>query len=159
MDSPRASLTIGQLAKQSGVGVETLRYYERQRLIPEPPRRRSGYRQYPPETVKRIRFIRRAKELGFSLKEIDELLTLRAESVGQCAEVLARAQGKIADISRRSAGSTVAVDEIHEIPSFKKGGRGLACYCFGHLEAKIVEEVNAAGTSATVASVEEIRGP
>ena len=66
MDSPRESLTIGQLAKQSGVGVETLRYYERRKLIPEPPRRRSGYRQYPPETVNRIRFIRRAKELGFS---------------------------------------------------------------------------------------------
>jgi len=103
MDSPRESLTIGQLAKQSGVGVETLRYYERQKLIPEPPRRRSGYRQYPPETVNRIRFIRRAKELGFSLKEIDELLALRAESAGQCAEVLARAQRKIDDIAQRIA--------------------------------------------------------
>ena len=101
MNSPRETLTIGQLAKQSGVGVETLRYYERQKLIPEPPRRRSGYRQYPPETVNRIRFIRRAKQLGFSLKEIDELLALRAESAGQCAEVLARAQGKIADITQR----------------------------------------------------------
>jgi len=103
MDSPRESLTIGQLAKQSGVGVETLRYYERRKLIPEPPRRRSGYRQYPPETVNRIRFIRRAKELGFSLKEIDELLALRAESAGQCAEVLARAQRKIDDIAQRIA--------------------------------------------------------
>ena len=103
MDSPRESLTIGQLAKQSGVGVETLRYYERQKLLPEPPRRRSGYRAYPRETVNRIRFIRRAKELGFSLQEIDELLTLRAESEGQCREVLARAQGKIADITERIA--------------------------------------------------------
>jgi MerR family copper efflux transcriptional regulator len=103
MDSPSNSLTIGQLAEQAGVGVETLRFYERKKLIPEPPRRRSGYREYPPEAVSRIRFIRGAKELGFSLKEIDELLTLRAESEGQCAEVLARAQGKIADISQRIA--------------------------------------------------------
>jgi len=103
MDFTNDSLTIGQLAQQAGVGVETLRYYERQKLIPEPPRRSSGYREYPPETVNRIRFIRRAKELGFSLKEIDELLTLRAESEDQCAEVLARAQGKIADISQRIA--------------------------------------------------------
>jgi MerR family mercuric resistance operon transcriptional regulator len=103
MELSTESLTIGQLAREAGVGVETLRYYERQKLIPEPPRRRSGYRQYPPETVNRIRFIRRAKELGFSLKEIDDLLTLRAESAGQCAEVFARTQGKIADISQRIA--------------------------------------------------------
>ena len=57
MDTPHGSLTIGQLANLAGVGVETLRYYERQKLIPEPPRRSSGYRQYPPETVNRIRFI------------------------------------------------------------------------------------------------------
>jgi DNA-binding transcriptional MerR regulator len=73
MDLTNDSLTIGQLAHQAGVGVETLRYYERQKLIPEPPRRRSGYRQYPPETVNRIRFIRRAKELGRPILEALEL--------------------------------------------------------------------------------------
>lgn len=95
------SMTIGQVAKATGVGVETLRFYERKRLLPEPPRRSSGYRQYPPEVLARIRFIRRAKELGFSLREIHELLTLRAESASQCSEAYARAQDKIADITAR----------------------------------------------------------
>jgi MerR family copper efflux transcriptional regulator len=97
------TLTIGQLAKAAGVGVETLRFYERRQLITEPPRRASGYRQYPASAVARIRFIKRAKELGFSLKEIDELLSLRAESSGQCAEVYARAQAKVEDISSKIA--------------------------------------------------------
>jgi MerR family mercuric resistance operon transcriptional regulator len=122
MDVNNDSLTIGQLAQQAGVGVETLRYYERQKLIPEPPRRSSGYREYPPETVNRIRFIRRAKELGFSLREIDELLTLRAESQGQCAEVLARAQGKIADISQR----------IASLERMKRALEQLASFCSEH---------------------------
>lgn len=69
-----ATLTIGLLAKEAGVGVETLRFYERKQLITEPPRRASGYRQYPVSAIARIKFIKRAKELGFSLKEIDELL-------------------------------------------------------------------------------------
>ena len=71
------SFTIGQLARRAGVGIETVRFYEREGLIPEPPRRPSGYRDYPPETVTRIVFIRRAKDLGFSLKEINELLDFR----------------------------------------------------------------------------------
>lgn len=71
------TLTIGQLAKNAGVNIETIRYYERRGLIPEPPRRESGYRQYSPEFVTRIQFIKRAQELGFSLNEIAELLALR----------------------------------------------------------------------------------
>ncbi|NIA07441.1 MAG: MerR family transcriptional regulator [Actinobacteria bacterium] len=65
--------TIGKVARHAGVGVETVRFYEREGLIEEPPRKESGYRQYPEQTVCRIRFIRRAKELGFSLREIKEL--------------------------------------------------------------------------------------
>lgn len=63
-------LTIGQVANQAGVGVETVRFYERQGLLEEPARRESGYRQYDQEAVAVLRFIRRAKELGFTLKEI-----------------------------------------------------------------------------------------
>ena len=62
-----ATMTIGKLAKRAGVGVETIRFYERRGLIPEPPRRSSGYRQYDDATVLRVQFIRRAKELGFTL--------------------------------------------------------------------------------------------
>lgn len=92
------SLTIGQLAERSGVGVETLRFYEREGLIAEPRRRPSGYRQYPPEVVRRVWFIRHAKELGFSLKEISELLSLRVDPNSACRDVRERAQTKIADI-------------------------------------------------------------
>ena len=92
------SLRIGQLAQRAGVGVETVRFYEREGLISEPPRRPSGYRDYPLETVTRIVFIRRAKELGFALKEISELLELRVRPRRNCAQVKRSADAKIADI-------------------------------------------------------------
>ena len=88
------SLTIGQLAKGAGVGVETLRFYEREGLIAEPERRASGYRQYPPEAVDLVRFIRHAKELGFTLKEIQELLDLYLESKIQNVTVYGGESGK-----------------------------------------------------------------
>lgn len=94
-------LTIGKVAKQAGVGIETIRFYEREGLIAEPPRRESGYRQYPPQTVDRVRFIKRAKDLGFSLREIRDLLSLRAKPRAGCADVLKRARKKIDDIDER----------------------------------------------------------
>ncbi|HKP75175.1 MAG TPA: MerR family DNA-binding protein [Longimicrobiaceae bacterium] len=96
-----AALTIGELAKRAGIGVETVRFYERQGLVQEPPRTGSGYRQYPEETVARLRFILRAKELGFSLREIHELISLRLDPAVPCAEVRAHASAKIADIDAR----------------------------------------------------------
>ncbi len=95
------SLSIGQVAEQSGVGVETVRFYERRGLIPEPPRLPSGYRAYPSESVRRLRFIRRAQELGFSLVEIGQLLELHPESRRACGEVRARGEEKLADVRRR----------------------------------------------------------
>ncbi len=89
------SLKIGQVASLAEVGVETIRFYERRGLIEEPPRRASGYRQYLPEAVTRIRFIRRAKGLGFSLQEIKELLALRVDTDTTCADVKDRATAKI----------------------------------------------------------------
>jgi MerR family mercuric resistance operon transcriptional regulator len=91
-------LTIGQLAKHAKVNIETIRYYERRGLIPEPPRRESGYRQYAPEFVTRIQFIKRAQELGFSLNEIADLLALRVDTDTACNEVRKRAENKIASI-------------------------------------------------------------
>lgn len=98
------ALTIGQVAERAGVGVETIRFYEREGLIEDPDRKPSGYRQYPPETIRRIRFIRRAKELGFSLKEISDLLSLRVDPGRTCADVRQHARDKIADIEERMAG-------------------------------------------------------
>ncbi len=94
-------LSIGHVAKQAGVGVETVRYYEREGLIAKPPRRASGYRQYTSEVVERVLFIRRAKDLGFSLKEIHELLGLRIKPNATSAVVRDRAMEKIEEISEK----------------------------------------------------------
>lgn len=70
-------LTIGRLAQEVGINLETVRFYERKGLLPKPPRSASGYRLFPADTARRLQFIKRAQELGFSLSEIRELLTLR----------------------------------------------------------------------------------
>ena len=94
-------LTIGQLAKRADVGVETVRFYERKGLLEEPDRRASGYRQYDEDVVRRLEFIRRAKELGFTLKEIKELLSLKIDPSTTCADVKGRAETKIKDIESK----------------------------------------------------------
>ena len=88
-------LTIGNLAKAAEVNIETVRYYQRIGIIDEPPKPADGYRIYPTETVDRIRFIKRAQQLGFSLKEIAELLEL---GDGHCDDVRLRAEEKQAHI-------------------------------------------------------------
>lgn len=95
------SLMIGQVASQSGVGVETIRFYERQGLLDPPSRRASGYREYDAEVVTRLRFIRRAKELGFSLSEIEELLRLGTDSADACSETKRLVVDKISGIDER----------------------------------------------------------
>jgi len=98
-----STLKIGELARAADVGVETIRYYERRGLLAQPPRRTSGYRQYPPQAVRRVRFIRRAQALGFTLKEIEDLLALRVDDERSCADVRALARAKLEDIERRVA--------------------------------------------------------
>ena len=97
------SLTIGRVAIASGVGVETVRFYEREGLIDRPSRPKQGYRQYAPAVVGRIRFIRRAQDLGFTLREIRELIDLGEATVTDCDEVCRLAQGKIAEIEGKLA--------------------------------------------------------
>ncbi|MNC86331.1 Mercuric resistance operon regulatory protein [compost metagenome] len=80
-----------------------MRYYEREGLLQKPARAANGYRQYPADAVARLRFIRQAKELGFSLNEIKELLSLRVTPGKSCADVRAHAEHKIADVDRRIA--------------------------------------------------------
>ena len=92
---------IGDVAKSAGVGIETIRVYERKGLIAEPPRTRSGYRQYPASVVARIRFIQRAQELGFSLAEIAELISLRIEPGTDCGDVRRTAEAKIAEVEKK----------------------------------------------------------
>ena len=94
-------LQIGELARQAGVSVETLRFYERRGLLAEPPRRSSGYRAYSPEAVDRIHFIKRAQQLDFSLHEIKKLLSLQTDSEATCADIHEVAKDKIADVQQK----------------------------------------------------------
>lgn len=97
-------LTIGDVARQAGVGVETVRFYERQGLLDEPRRRASGYRQYDGgEAIAVLQFIRRAKELGFTLKEIKGLLALRRNASSTRAEIREQAKAKVSDIETKIA--------------------------------------------------------
>lgn len=98
-----ANVTIGKIARTSGTGIETIRFYEREGLLQKPARTPSGYRQYSADAVARLRFIRQAKQLGFSLNEIKELLAFRAAPGKSCRDVKARAERKIADIDGRIA--------------------------------------------------------
>lgn len=92
------AMKIGEIAKRSGIGVETIRFYEREGLLQEPKRRPSGYRQYEESTFERLDYIRRAKELGFTLAEIRELLELSFVAHAGCDHIRQRAEAKVADI-------------------------------------------------------------
>ena len=94
-------LTIGRLARLGGVNLEAIRYYERQGLLPKPPRTSSGYRLFPAEAARRLRFIKRAQELGFTLSEIRELLSLRVRSSASRTAIRARAHAKIAEVDQK----------------------------------------------------------
>ena len=115
------SLTIGRLANQAGVNLETVRFYERRGLLPRPPRSASGYRLFPAEAARRLKFIRRAQELGFSLAEIAELLSLRVSRSTTSGDIRARAEAKITDIEAK----------IKSLESMKKTLRKLTRVCDG----------------------------
>jgi MerR family mercuric resistance operon transcriptional regulator len=133
------NLTIGQLAKKAQVNIETVRYYERRGLLPEPPRKDSGYRQYSENDVSRLLFIKRAQTLGFTLKEILELLSLRVDPNTTCGDVKRRAEAKIADIEEK----TLALKKM------KKALTKLAATCKGRgptSECPILEMLNSEDT-------------
>jgi len=96
-----SALTIGKVAKRVGIGIETIRFYERKGLIDEPPRRESGYRQYCEKDIERLVFIQHAKTLGFSLREINELLSIRARPEANTREVKEIASAKLLDINNK----------------------------------------------------------
>ena len=95
------SLTIGKVARQAGVNVETIRYYERRGLIEQPPRADRSVREYSPEVVQRVCFIREAKKLGFSLQEVTELLALRADPETNCDDVRVKAEAKRDEVNEK----------------------------------------------------------
>lgn len=113
--------TRAEAARKVGIGIETLRFYERKGLLPEPPRNDAGYRLYQHDTVSRLLFIRRAKELGFSLKEISELLFLRVNPTTTCGDVKKQAKAKIRGVQQR----------IRDLEKIKKALEKLAAACSG----------------------------
>lgn len=115
-------LTIGKLAKQAGFGIETIRFYERQGLIEPPPRTDSNYRVYPAEEVARLRFIKRAKNLGFTLGEIKELLFIRHDPHATKADIKNRTLDKIKDVKQK----------ISDLTRIKISLEHLASSCDGH---------------------------
>jgi len=121
-------LNIGQVAKQTGVTVETIRFYEKEGLIEEPQRSNSGYRQYPAETVKRVLFIQHAKEVGFTLKDIGELLALRREPGTSCTDIKVRSTQKIEEVDQKIEDLTRIRNALARMV-MKCSGRGALSEC------------------------------
>src|SRR5712691_7737905 len=96
--------TTGEVASRGGVNLETIRYYERRGLLPKPPRTPAGYRTFDAAALRRLRFIKQAQALGFSLKEVKELLALRVDPRTSCADVRRRTEAKIVDIDDKLRG-------------------------------------------------------
>lgn len=122
MDTRVAHVTIGTVARQAGVGVDTIRYYEREGLLPPPRRRASGYRDYGAGVVERLRFIRRAKDLGFALGEIRELLALSTDRERGVKSVKQRAEARLGEVEQR----------IRELQRVRRGLKELIDACPGH---------------------------
>ena len=123
------TLTIGDVAKQAQVNIETLRYYERQGIVPKPPRTRSNYRLYPGDTVRRVRFVKKARELGFSLKEIKELLSLRATRGATCLDVRRQAATKIKQIDEKILSLQAMQNALRELVRQCAARRGSLSEC------------------------------
>ena len=107
-------LTIGELARKAGVGVETVRYYQRRGLFPEPPRQPRSTREYSPEALELLRFIRRARGLGFTIKEIEQLLVLR-RSRKDARDLVGVLTGKAADLERSVRETQAVISALNEM--------------------------------------------
>ncbi len=114
-----ADLFVGQFAKEAGINVETVRYYEKIKLLPRPKRRESRYRLYNETDLKRLLFIKRAKEIGFTLREIKELLELKIDSEAKCGDVKHFAESKLRDVKNR----------INDLTRIKNVLEGLVAQC------------------------------
>lgn len=137
------TLTTGEVADQADVTVQTVRYYERRGLLPEPPRSSGGFRQYSPDDVDRIRFIKRAQDLGFTLEEANELLDLRVTPDADRADVRAVAQDKIDEVEAKIQALRRIRDSLDELVEACEGhGSTSDCPILDALEEPISEGVS-----------------
>jgi Hg(II)-responsive transcriptional regulator len=131
-------MRIGEVASRAGVHIETLRYYERRGLLPEPAREASGYRRYPDDSVQIVRFIKRAQQLGFTLDDIEDLLRLAGGGPTSCREVRALARAKIADMEQK----------IETLEAMRRSLIALVDTCHrraGDRECPLIEEIGRPG--------------
>lgn len=136
-------MRIGEVAAAARVNVQTLRYYERVGLLPEPARRSSGYRDYDTGTVRRVRFIKRAQELGFTLAEVTDLLALREQSETACEQVEVRASAALERIVEKVRDLERMRSALSEYVSSCRRGRPVAeCPLLKTLDRSL-EESNA----------------
>ncbi len=142
-DDGATPLRAGQAAAELGVGVQTLHYYEREGLIPVPPRSEAGYRLYPPELMERLRFIRRAQALGLSLAEIKETMELAAVGESPCGRVQTALAERLADVDRR----------LEELTAFRNELAGLV-----DRAPKLRDAARRGGVCAIVEGAAPIRG-
>jgi MerR family copper efflux transcriptional regulator len=120
------TMTIGRLAETAGVNIDTIRYYERNGLLPPPSRRASGYREYAQADLDRLRFIRRSKDLGFTLAEITELLSLTSGRDADMRGVKRKAQQRLEHVDHK----------IKELQRVRRGLKKLIDNCPGHGELR-----------------------
>ena len=135
------SLRSSTLAERGGVNLQTIRYYEREGLLPKPPRLKSGYRMFPETAVQRVRFIKRAQELGFQLSEVRQLLSIQIDPAKECSDVQRLAKAKVEDIEAR----------IRTLQSMRRVLSNLADACPGRSpssECPILESMEAKEGSA-----------
>jgi Cu(I)-responsive transcriptional regulator len=127
-------MRIGTAARRAGVNVQTLRYYERRGLLPRAPRRTSGYREFPDDSVRIVRFVKRAQDLGFTLDEVEQLLRLRHEKRRDRRQIRAVAEARVRDIDRK----------IAELQAMKKALAHLIHCCKedSRLECPIIEALD-----------------
>lgn len=132
-------MRIGTAAEQAGVNIQTLRYYERRGLLPRPPRRTSGYREFPDDAVRIVRFIKRAQDLGFTLGEVEELIKLRSEKRRDRTRVRAVAEARVRQVDRK----------IAELQAIKQALSHLVHCCRegSTLECPIIEALDGAGAA------------
>ena len=131
-------MKIGEVAERVGVNPQTIRYYEREGLLPEPPRLASGYRMFPEIAVRRVRFIKRAQELGFSLAEIRDLLSLRDDAGAGARQMRERTKAKIADIEKKIRTLRAIKDALNRMTEKCSG-------CGPLSECPILDELDAKG--------------